>query len=393
MRQEWNPYRYEARTAAVTAAMKPKHAAILSDYFRERHLSPASRINVTIALKSFTDALNTSPKRATKEHVLEWIQRLRDAGRNESTVTTYVSRLIPLFRWMGNAKAFDWWKPPRKSHTARKRRARDALVDPEHIRSVIDAANHPQTRALVAVLYDTGARVSEILSLRIKDVDLTEYGARLRVIGKTGERTLAVVKSAPYLKLWLEHHAEADNPDAYVFYANWRGRHHMTPGGVLAMLQRLCAKAGVPRFHPHQLRHTRLTELAKKMPEQLLKAYAGWTNGSTMAAVYVSLSGKDTERGLLEAEGVAQKKAHKPEPSPIEPVTCPICDTMNPAGARYCYKCSQILDPKLKHKVDAMQRDAGKLITRILENPRAKDYLARALALIAKEQSSFSTTN
>ena len=47
-------------------------------------------------------------------------------------------------------------------------------------------------------------------------------------------------------------------------------------------------RAGInKRIHAHLFRHTRMTELAKTLPEQTLKQLAGWSGSSKMAEVLV----------------------------------------------------------------------------------------------------------
>ena len=57
---------------------------------------------------------------------------------------------------------------------------------------------------------DTGARPHELLNLRIKDVEFVEEGgsryAKIVVDGKTGERSLALIDSIPYVTQWISNH-------------------------------------------------------------------------------------------------------------------------------------------------------------------------------------------
>lgn len=69
----------------------------------------------------------------------------------------------------------------------------------------------PMYRTMLALAAETGLRLKELRSLRIKDVEPCEWGFRLRVrreYTKTpaGERTVAVVKSASMLAHWLALH-------------------------------------------------------------------------------------------------------------------------------------------------------------------------------------------
>ncbi len=65
-------------------------------------------------------------------------------------------------------------------------------------------------------------------------------------------------------------------------------------------LKNLCKRVGIrKRIYAHLFRHSRLTELAKELPEQVLKKIAGWVPDSDMAQVYLHLSQRDVEESLL----------------------------------------------------------------------------------------------
>ena len=49
------------------------------------------------------------------------------------------------------------------------------------------AEKDPRDKAFIMTLWESGCRVGEILALRIRHVAFDEYGAILRVSGKTGD--------------------------------------------------------------------------------------------------------------------------------------------------------------------------------------------------------------
>jgi len=78
---------------------------------------------------------------------------------------------------------------------------------------------------------------------------------------------------------------------------------------VLKIFHRVKKKAGVNKpFSPKWLRHNRLTDLAKKVREAQLEAYAGWTPDSKMVGVYVHLAGMDTVTSALEEKGLSSPR-------------------------------------------------------------------------------------
>ncbi len=121
-------------------------------------------------------------------------------------------------------------------------------------------------RALLEVLYASGLRVAELVSLDWRDLDL---GARvLRVTGKGGkERMVPFGKpAAEALRAWLEDWESIRKPDRgsdrqEPVFLNFRGG-RLSARSVRRILDRLVATAGLPSgVHPHTLRHTFATHL------------------------------------------------------------------------------------------------------------------------------------
>jgi ribosomal protein L40E len=115
-------------------------------------------------------------------------------------------------------------------------------------------------------------------------------------------------------------------------------------------LKRLCKKVGInKRIHPHLFRHTRLTELAKELPEQILKQIAGWVPDSKMAQVYLHLSLKDVEESLLtKVYGIKPLENEKKEKF----IICPKCRELNPPTATICWRCkTDLKESKLIEKI------------------------------------------
>jgi integrase len=72
--------------------------------------------------------------------------------------------------------------------------------------------------ALIAVLYDSGMRFSECMTLKFSSLEPKEdfYLASLET-SKTHQRTNILAASKPYLKAWLSIHPRKNNPEALLF--------------------------------------------------------------------------------------------------------------------------------------------------------------------------------
>ncbi len=122
-------------------------------------------------------------------------------------------------------------------------------------------------RALLELLYATGLRVGELVSLDWGDIDLT--GRVLRVLGKGGKERMVPFggPAAAALAAWLEDWGTLRRPGAHsaepVFLNHRGGR--LSDRSVRRILDRATAAAGVPAgVHPHTLRHTFATHLLEQ---------------------------------------------------------------------------------------------------------------------------------
>ena len=97
-------------------------------------------------------------------------------------------------------KIVAWIKSAKKS----KRMLPEDILSEEEILRMIDAANNDRDKAITALLFDSGIRMGELMSLRVKDVDLSEKLAHITVNGKTGMRRIPIMFSVPYVTRYLE---------------------------------------------------------------------------------------------------------------------------------------------------------------------------------------------
>lgn len=156
-------------------------------------------------------------------------------------------------------------------------------------------------RVLLAVLYNTGARVSEIASLRVSDVDLGP-GASLRLHGKgRKERAVPLWKStARLVRQWIQR--IGGNPDAALLPNAANGA--MTRSGIAKRLAKAVrsAQGSVPslrgrRISPHTIRHTTAMHLLQSGVD------------ITVIAIWLGHSNTTTTHHYVEADLLMKQKA------------------------------------------------------------------------------------
>lgn len=134
------------------------------------------------------------------------------------------------------------------------------VVSPEDVRRLVEAADSLRTRALLLVLYSTGARVSEVCAMNIEDVDFREGTVRVR--GK-GDRERMVLLTRPALEAIVDYLA-AERRSRGPLFVNRRGG-RLSPITVQRSVRQAAKAAGLAkRVTPHTLRHSFATHMLER---------------------------------------------------------------------------------------------------------------------------------
>jgi len=157
---------------------------------------------------------------------------------------------------------------PRSSSTSR-RRPPAVLSEAEAIALLKACSARAPTgvrnRALIAVLWRCGLRISEALSLELRDVDVQAGTVRVRHGKGDRSRTVGLdEQTTALLARWIDRRKKlSPGARAPIFCTLQGGR--IDSSYVRRLLPRLARKAGIDRrVHAHGLRHTHAAELAPR---------------------------------------------------------------------------------------------------------------------------------
>lgn len=142
-----------------------------------------------------------------------------------------------------------------------------------------------RNKLILALLYSSGLRVSELVNLEIDSVDMHERTIRIR--GK-GEKDRIVLFDDKTKKLIEEYLAQRDDDSEYLFIN--RCGNHLTPRYVQMMIKDYARVAGIrKKVTPHILRHSFATHLLKNGVDiRAIQQLLGHSNLST-TQIYTSV--------------------------------------------------------------------------------------------------------
>lgn len=309
-------------------------------------------------LKDWALILKKDFDKCTKEDIVKAVSKIQDKENYTAwTKATYKIMLKRFFRWLKNTgnkqpEETEWIQTVIK-RTDKKMISNSELLTEQEIQNIIDTATNIRDKALVSLLYESGARIGEIGSLQICNVSFDKHGALINVEGKTGARPIRIISSTAYITTWIQNHPQKNNPQAPLWINIGTTNHHkpLKYDNIRTILRNLFKKAKInKRFNPHMFRHSRATFLADYLTEFQMNQYFGWIQGSKMPAVYVHMSGKKIDSSILALNGI--KQPQKKSETLMKPRICPRCDTINTPDAKFCTKCAGILDVQVAMQME-----------------------------------------
>jgi len=353
----------------------PRNKELIKEFHSYLLANGISKARVSRYIRVLTQYAGMIEKPFTmleKPDVIKIVGVIESRDYTNWTKITYKTMLKKFVTWLSGdeeaPKTVSWINLTCK----KAKKLPEEILTQEEVKEMIKVSPNYRDRAFIAALYETGCRVSELGNALIKHLTFDKYGAVLMVKGKTGQRRVRVMMSVPYLADWLNRHPRREpnaplwvtlppNPGNQIKYATIR-----------KLLKKTAKLAGVSKkVNPHAFRHARATHLCNHLTEAQMKEYFGWTQDSSMASVYIHLSGRDVDKAILKVNGI-ELDDNKEENESLKPVECERCSNLNKPTDKYCSKCGLVLDVQEALMVQEMSKNKDELMNLLLRDPEVK---------------------
>ena len=232
--------------------MTPLRQRYIED-LRLKNFSPKTIKVYVHAVAKFARHFGRTPDQLSQEDIRDYLVHLMERGVARSTGVVVRNALRHLYTdTLGRPDCLE--KLPRPKREQRL----PVVLSREEVQRLFATVTNLKQKALFMVAYDAGLRLSEIINLRIEDLDSERMAIRIRQ-GK-GKKDRYARLTAGLLDL-LRKYWKAYRPKTLLFPGATPDKPYdlATPG---QLLKKACRKAGITkRVSMHTLRHTFATHL------------------------------------------------------------------------------------------------------------------------------------
>ena len=243
-------------------------------------------------LKRVLEILNKPTNKINKEDIERFDKHLTKEKLKSST--DYKVVLQVFLKWklgIEKTQKLAGWLDTRD-----KKKTPDYLSEQE-INKLFKNCKNPAERFLIAVLFDSGARIEEFLNIRYEDIQLPDKNQNYVKIAlkeeysKTKGRTISLYwkNSLNSVKDYLDERiSEGIKSNEPVYNSQ-------TYDAIRFFLSRLGKKVLNKSVNPHLFRHSSATYYATKLNRQELCYRYGWAFSSSMPDTYISRAGMESK--------------------------------------------------------------------------------------------------
>jgi len=298
----------------------------------ERNVSPYTVRNYTSDLlgnyargsgKGFFQFLRhkqiDSLEQVDKHTLREYIAWLMAQGVVKTSIARKLSAIRSFYRYLLREELLSA-NPLEKASSPKLDKRLPSFLTREEIERLLEAPNLSKSvgqrnRALLELLYASGMRVSELVSLNIGHFDLDSREVRVRGKGAKERIVLMGKPAAGALDAYLKQgrlELLGDRKNQALFLNRYGER--LTERMVQKILDKYAAKVGIEKkVHPHTLRHTFATHLLDGGADlRVVQELLGHANLSS-TQIYTHVTKSQARKVYLSAHPMAKQEDNEPE--------------------------------------------------------------------------------
>ena len=226
----------------------------IEDVGKLRNLKPGTIRTYKNNVRDFLKFINKHPDELTCEDARDFLLHLKNKGDKASTLNNKNGALVFFYkRVLG--KLWDDNLVPRAINDY----AIPRVLTRDEIEKLLDATPNLKYKAIFAIMYSSGLRVSEVLHLHYNDISRTNM--QIYIHSAKNHTSRYALLSQRALDILTEYWFKCGKPRDILFPNQWTGK-YLTPSATGLEMRKSVERAGLPKdVHSHCLRHSFATHL------------------------------------------------------------------------------------------------------------------------------------
>ncbi len=230
----------------------------------ERQYSDNTKINYIKDIRQFCEVVEIKVYKVEEDDALRYYEFLRNSYTN-NTLLRKLSSVKNFYKYCLSEDLIA--KNPFENIKASKKQVLlPKYLTQDEINLFLDSLSGDKAldyrnKAMFELLYATGMRVSELINLKVSNINLNE--GFVLVFGKGSKERIVPIsnQSLLYCKEYLNKYRPfLMKEDTDVLFLNTRGN-KLSRQGVYKLLKQKCEEVGIYDVSPHKLRHSIATHL------------------------------------------------------------------------------------------------------------------------------------
>lgn len=168
---------------------------------------------------------------------------------------------------------------------------------------LLRSAETIREKLILNILFETGIRPIELRNMKFKDINFYDDIVKIKIFStKTNDSRIVILKhSLNLLKQWKNQYPYPEqNKEDYLFPSTKNRGMIMARQTISEIFRKLGRKANIEKnVYPYLVRHTRMTELNRKLPGKVASSYGG--HSEKIAEMYTHLNENDVVEDVLKA--------------------------------------------------------------------------------------------
>ncbi len=216
-----------------------------------RNYSPKTMSSYLRVIVNLYKSTQTPPREITENEIKNYIEKLHNRGLSSQSIALAANAINFLYTQVYRRSGYQ------KLHHPKRSQKLPVVLTRQEIDAILKAPTNVKHRLFLALAYAAGLRVSEVLALRVRDIDLNEMTVTVRQ-GKGRKDRITVLSSK--LVGDLRALAAVKNADGFLFESERGGI--LTTATAQKVFTKALQAAGIKKPATfHSLRHSFATHL------------------------------------------------------------------------------------------------------------------------------------